>query len=247
MSGLGVRASGVALGIITLVTGCTSGGTSHPPDDSATVRITSDAPPPVGSVEHPRPVECVEGVDRTGPATTDAAPGSGKRTGSPMKSATTTISTTDPTTAPTSPSHPGSSTTSPATTPATADDDVTVGPLTWPGLRALADGDQNSYGYRNSDGWHYKVGTQLRAGTTVTLTIGAEQRAKAALEYGRAFGSTPAPAITFNGCPAKSTYFIGAFFIAGDGRACVPVDVRVGQDASRRVMISFFNGQCPAA
>jgi hypothetical protein len=246
MSGLGIRASGVALGIIALVTGCTSGGSSHPPDTAVTARITSDAPPPVGSVEHPRPVECVEGINQTAAAATGTTAG-GKRTGGHTKTSGNTASTTHPATASTSPSSSGTSTTPPATTPAAVDSDVTVGPLTWPGLRALADGDQNGYGYRDSDGWHYKVGAQLRAVATVTLTIGAEQRAKAGLQYGRAFGSTPAPAITFNSCPAKPTVFTGFFFVAGDGRACVPVDVRVGEDAPRRVVISFFNGQCPAA
>jgi hypothetical protein len=244
MSGLGVRVSVAALGVVALVAGCSSGGSPHPSDTTAAARITSDAPPPVGSVEHPRPVECVEGVHQAGAPTTAAA-ADRKRVGSPMKTSSTTTgattsSATSATTTPTSPS-------STRTTPATTKDDVTVGPLTWPGLRALANGDQNAFGYHDSDGWHYKVGAELRSGATVTVTIGAEQRAKAGLEYGRAFGSTPAPAVTLNGCPAAPTVFTGSFFVAGDGRACVPLEVRAGEDAPRRVVISFFNGQCPAA
>lgn len=232
MSGRGIRASGVALGVIALLTACSSGGDPHPPAPSNSIRLTSEAPPPIGSVEHPRPVECVEAVPRPGPATIEPTTGDNPPTGSP-----TTPITSPPVTSP------------PAltTSPTNAKDDVTVGPLTWPGLRALTDGDQNGRGYHNSDGWHYKIGAALRAGATVTLTIGAEQRAKAGLEYGRAFGSTPTPAITLNGCPTRPVVFTGGFFVAGDGRACVPVDVQVGQGAPERVVISFFNGACPAA
>ncbi|HEY3478319.1 MAG TPA: hypothetical protein VGL02_05385 [Streptomyces sp.] len=125
-------------------------------------------------------------------------------------------------------------------------DDVTVGPVVWPGLRLMADGDQNAFGSRNSDGWHYKVAVRLRAGTTVTVTIGAQERAQAALEYGEGFGYAPAPAVTFQACPGSVTGFPGGFFVSGVGRACVPVEVRVGDAAPQRVVISFFNGQCPA-
>ncbi|MBD0737317.1 hypothetical protein BGM09_29190 [Streptomyces sp. CBMA29] len=221
--------------MIALLSACSSGGSTHRPAATDSARVTTEAPPPVGSIEHPRPVACVEAVRSPGASATGVTTGN-----SPAKSTATT------TNMPTTSSSSSSSSSSPAA-PATAKNDVTVGPLTWTGLRALTDGDQSGHGYHNSDGWHYKVAASIRTGATVTLTIGAEQRAKAGLEYGRAFGSTPAPAITFDACPTRPTVFIGGFFVAGDGHACVPVDVQVGQGAPQRVVISFFNGQCPAA
>ncbi|WP_143120493.1 hypothetical protein [Actinacidiphila alni] len=218
--------------MIALVTACTSGGSPHRSPTTDSVRIVTEEPPPVGSVEHPRPVECVESVNQPGATTVP--------TTSPIAKPPSSSSTSASASASASPS--GS-----PTAPSSAKDDVTVGPLTWPGLRALTDGDQKSFGYHDSDGWHYKVAVDLRSGASVTLTIGAEQRAKAGLEYGRAFGSTPTPAVTFNACPARPTVFVGSFFVAGDGRACVPVDVRADGAASRRVVISFFSGPCPAA
>ncbi|MFF6960626.1 hypothetical protein [Streptomyces sp. NPDC008317] len=239
MSGRGIRASGVALGVIALLSACSSGGSTHRPVVTDSARVTIEAPPPVGSIEHPRPVACVEAVRSPGGSATEVTTGN-----SPARS---TGSTTIAPTSPSSTSSSSDASASSSAAPATAKNDVTVGPLTWTGLRALADGDQTGHGYHNSDGWHYKVAASIRTGSTVTLTIGAEQRAKAGLEYGRAFGSTPAPAITFDACPAQPVVFIGGFFVAGDGHACVPVDVQVGQGAPRRVVISFFNGQCPAA
>ena len=124
---------------------------------------------------------------------------------------------------------------------------MTVGPLTLHGLRGLAGGDQNAHGVHNSDGWHYLIGTAVSSSpAAVTVTIGTEQRARAGLEYGGSQGMAPAPAVSFHGCPGAATSFLGAFFVAGDGKACVPLDIRVGDAAPQRVVISFFNGQCPA-
>jgi hypothetical protein len=124
--------------------------------------------------------------------------------------------------------------------------DITVGPLTWRGLRTLASGDQQAHGVANSGGWHYRAGPDVTGDAVVTVTVGASERARAGLEYGGGYGNTPAPAVTFHGCPSSVTSFYGGFFVAGDGRACVPLDVRVGDGPPRRVVISFFNGACPA-
>ncbi|MFI0899181.1 hypothetical protein [Streptomyces sp. NPDC020983] len=124
--------------------------------------------------------------------------------------------------------------------------DVTVGPLTLHGLRALEDGDQDAYGVHDADGWHYTTGATLGSGGPVTVLIGAEQRARAGLEFGGDQGLAPAPAVTFQGCPGGATSYLGAFFVAGDGRACVPLDIRAGDGAPQRVVISFFAGPCPA-
>lgn len=216
------------MGAVTLLAACTAGGGGPSDDDAGIAAVTSDAPP-VGSIEHPRPVECVEGVPDPGGATTPATtPPSGTPTGTRAGT------------------RAGTPTGKPSGTPAAGKADVTAGPLVWRGLRALATGDQKDYGSRNSDGWHYKIGAELPADAVATVTIGAQQRARAALEYGQGYGNSPAPAVTFHSCPATPTGFPGGFFVAGDGRACVPVEVRVGDGAPQRVMISFFNGPCPA-
>jgi hypothetical protein len=123
---------------------------------------------------------------------------------------------------------------------------VRVGPLVWRGLRTLETGDQHAHGVQNSGGWHYRLSPDLDAGAVVTVTIGTQQRARAGLEYGGGYGTTPAPSVTFHSCAAATTSFSGGFFVAGDGRACVPVDVKVGDAAVQHIVISFFNGPCPA-
>jgi hypothetical protein len=131
--------------------------------------------------------------------------------------------------------------------PTAATADVTAGPVTWKGLRAAADAGQNTSGTHNSDGWHYRVALVVRPGAVVTVTIGAQQRARAGLEYGGGYGTTPAPAVTFHSCPGSATTFPGGFFVAGDGRACVPLDIRSDDGPARHVVISFFKGACPSA
>lgn len=134
----------------------------------------------------------------------------------------------------------------PAVPPAPTAQDVTVGPLTLHGLRALETGDQSAYGVHDADGWHYMIGAVLRSGEPVTVVIGAEQRARAGLEFGGDQGLAPTPAVTFQGCPGAATSYLGAFFVAGDGRACVPLEIRAGDSTPQRVLISFFAGRCPA-
>jgi hypothetical protein len=211
MSGRAWRSAGVAAGALALLAGCTSGGRSAPAETTA-----GTPPPPVGSIAHPRPVQCLEGTTYTPPPSHRASPGSG------------------------TPSHPA------PTEPPASKTDVAVGPLTLLSVGALAQGDQQGHSYHNGQGWHYRVDSEVRNAQLVTLTIGPEQRASTGLEYGLGYGMSPAPAVTFHGCPGAPTIFIGAFFVAGDGRACVPLDVRVGNGPPRRVVISFFHGHCPA-
>ncbi|WP_333767562.1 hypothetical protein [Streptomyces sp. IBSBF 2435] len=214
MSGRGWQAAGVTGVALLLIAGCSWGGHHDPPGAALP---TGSPEPPVGSIDHPRPVDCLDGATPLPGSGT----GSASATGRPW-------------------SPPGSPSPSPGR------DDVTVGPLTLRGLRGLAGGDQGAHGVRNADGWHYLIGTSVRDGGAVTLTIGAEQRARAGLEFGGSQGMAPAPAVTFHGCADAATSYLGAFFVAGDGKACVPLDIRVGDGAPQRVVISFFDGECPA-
>ncbi|CAG7653261.1 hypothetical protein [Actinacidiphila bryophytorum] len=215
MSGRAWHAAGVTVGALLLAVGCTFGG--GPKDPPRAAEPTEAPGPPVGSVEHPRPVDCLDGA-----TTAPGHPGDSTATaGRPW-------------------SPPGSS------SPRARGDDVTVGPLTLEGLHGLVRGDQEAHGVHNSDGWHYLVGASVRLGGSATVTIGAEQRARAGLEFGGGDHMGPAPAVTFSACADAATSFLGAFFVAGDGKACVPLDIRVGDSAPRRVVISFFDGECAA-
>lgn len=213
MSGRAWRAAGVTTGALLLVAGCAWGHN----DPSAKAEPTEPPDPPVGSIEHPRPVDCTDGV----------TPGPG-RTSRPTAT----------------PGRPWSPPVSP--TPSPGRGDVTVGPLTLEGLRGLVDGDQDAHAVHNADGWHYLIRAAVRDGGAVTVTIGAEMRARAGLEFGGSEGTAPAPAVTFYACADAATTYLGAFFVAGDGRACVPLDIREGDGAPQRVVISFFHGECPA-
>lgn len=212
VSGRGWQATLVACGALAVLAGCSWGGgrSASSPSPSPTV----SPGPPVGSIDHPRPVTCLDGATPTG-----RGPGASRTPGRPWA---------PPVTAPAAPGR----------------EDVTVGPLTLHGLRALAAGDQGAHGVHNADGWHYLVGTAVSGGDAVTVTIGAELRARAGLEFGGDEGLTPAPAVTFHACPGTATSYLGAFFVAGDGRACVPLDIRVGDGAPQRVVVSFFSGRC---
>ncbi|WP_435135781.1 hypothetical protein [Actinacidiphila sp. bgisy144] len=265
MSGRALRVGGAVGGALMLLAGCSFG--AHPHATATASPSAASAPPPVGSIEHPRPVECVDGFvppdnspspprrtthpagsPTTAPTSRSPHSPHSTRAASPSTSSTTSASTSASQTAdPSVTAHPGttpSGTADPTTAPAGSD--IAVGPLTWQGLGDLADGEQRDLGRQNSGGWHYRIDTLLHAGTSVTVTVGAEQRARAGLEFGGEYGSAPAPAVSFHACPGSPTSFHGAFFVAGDGRACVPLDIKVGDTPTRHVVISFFSGRCPA-
>lgn len=249
--------------LVLLLGGCR--GSSHPHPSAASV--PASAAPPVGSVEHPRPVDCVDGRAR-GPAPAQGRPapsiatsfsppigagagatGSGAPSGdAPGGGAphTTRAPLVSGTAVPRIPATPAPDHDSEALRRSS----ITIGPLTWPAVRTLASGDQHAHGFQASGGWHYPVTTDIEPGQVVTVTVGAAERARAGLEFGGRLsqdsGTTPTPAVTFHGCPGRATAFAGAFFVAGDGRACVPLEVRVGDAPARRAVISFFNGTCPA-
>jgi hypothetical protein len=225
-----------------LLSGCSLGTHS---DVTATASPTvASAPPPVGSIEHPRPVECVDGTTyRGGPASPTHATGPA---GAPPSTTAHRPPGNNSSASGAATSHTGATPRGGTTPDADAGSDVTVGPLTWQGLRALASGEQRDHGMQNSGGWHYRIDSLVAPGSVVTVTVGTQQRARAGLEYGGEYGSAPTPAVTFHSCPVDPTSFRGSFFVAGDGRACVPLDVRVGDGPARHVVISFFNGRCPA-
>jgi hypothetical protein len=120
------------------------------------------------------------------------------------------------------------------------DSDVVVGPLSWPQLKLWATADPSGYRMGGSEN-DFKLGAQLKAGSTVTVSVAPEARAYAGLDYGQASGYSPALAVTFHACANSATAYVGGFHV--EGRRCVPVDVSVDGMPPVRIVISFFNGQ----
>jgi hypothetical protein len=125
--------------------------------------------------------------------------------------------------------------------------DLLIGPLDYPGLG-------NGYpidGYPPPDRHgirFYKVGAQLPAGQTVTVTIGASARAYAGIltERGRSAGYT---AVTYRSCaPSRQVgmvFWVGGFVLAGRRSACIPLRVRTaGESTVRTASIAIPVGAC---
>jgi hypothetical protein len=122
-------------------------------------------------------------------------------------------------------------------------DDVVVGPLVFPAvLRTLAHACLGEYG---EDPW-YKAGVLVRAGQTVTLSIGPWLGGMAGLHSTQETSGARTPAeadqaVTFTSC-GFDTPFIGGFFVYAP--RCVPVEVRPAGAKPVRVVFSFLAGNC---
>lgn len=125
----------------------------------------------------------------------------------------------------------------------TFDTDVVVGPISWPQLKIWATADPKGY-VTSASGNDFKIGAQIKAGATVTVSVAPEARSYAGLDYGQASRYSQAPAVTFHSCVSSDTVFSGGFHV--EGRHCVPLDVKVNSQPPVRIVVSFFNGACAA-
>ncbi|MEV0096143.1 hypothetical protein [Streptomyces sp. NPDC050738] len=124
--------------------------------------------------------------------------------------------------------------------------DVTVGPLTWKGLKDRARSDREGFGTKQSDGWHYKIGVEITAGASATVSVAPQARGKAGLAYGQQWDYTAAQEVAFHACPKARTGYIGGFVVADPtGRSCLPLDIRTGEAPPRRITVSLGAGTCP--
>ncbi|GAA1369185.1 hypothetical protein [Streptomyces beijiangensis] len=124
--------------------------------------------------------------------------------------------------------------------------DVVVGPLRWPGLKDRAHSDLEGFAAQQSDGWHYKIGAEIAAGASVTVSVAPQARTKAGLEYGQQWDYSSAQEVAFHACPKGRTAYVGGFFVAGPtGRICLPLDIRTGEAPPRRITVSLGAGPCP--
>ena len=124
-----------------------------------------------------------------------------------------------------------------------SDTDVVVEPIGWPNLKTWANADPRGFA-TNGALTDFKIGAEVRAGATVTVSVAPEARVYAGLDYGQAWSYSSAPAITFHSCANSDTAFVGGFHI--EGRRCVPFDVTPDGKPPVRIVVSFFNSTCAA-
>jgi hypothetical protein len=130
--------------------------------------------------------------------------------------------------------------------------DLAVGPVYFPGGRALATYTPAQYGYAPF-GRHsrfYKLALVVRPGATVTVTVGASARGHAVIAapgVGQ-FGLGGVTSATYHACRQAGGFFAQGFaFTRPPFRGCVPIDVTVGGQARvRHVTLPLFARSCAA-
>jgi hypothetical protein len=115
--------------------------------------------------------------------------------------------------------------------------DLTVGPLDFPGGKALATENPADFGGTLGS---YKIGFVLTPGSTVTVMIAPQARGRVVIR------PEGAVAVTYSSCRHPSGFFPQGFtFTGGRTRGCVPLDMRIGGEPGiRHVTISLFAGRC---
>ncbi len=120
--------------------------------------------------------------------------------------------------------------------------DLAVGPLVIISGKAVATGDPSGFGEHGS----YKIPFFVPRGLTVTVTIDPPARGHVVIDnpYAR-HGVTAA---TYRPCANVTGFYAQGFaFTDGQIRGCVPLEVRVGDQARvQRVTLSLFAGSCGA-
>jgi hypothetical protein len=118
--------------------------------------------------------------------------------------------------------------------------DLAVGPLVIISGKKLANGDPAGWGEHGS----YKVPFFVTEGSTVTVTIDPPARGHVVIDNPYALHGVTAA--TYRPCSQVTGFFAQGFaFTDGQVRGCVPLEVRVGDQARvQRVTVSLFAGSC---
>lgn len=92
----------------------------------------------------------------------------------------------------------------------------------------------------------YKMGTQLKAGATATISVAPSAMPYLRLQQGPGPHDHGEIAFTFQACPGTSyTGWIGGFDITGPTPVCVALDIRVtGETHLRHLFIPFGGHAC---
>jgi hypothetical protein len=119
--------------------------------------------------------------------------------------------------------------------------DLTAGPLVIIDGNKVANADPAGWGDHGS----YKIPFFVPRGTTVTVTIDPPARGHVVIDSPYAHRVTAA---TYRPCANVTGFFAQGFaFTNGQIRGCVPLEVRVGDQARvQRVTLSLFAGSCAA-
>jgi hypothetical protein len=120
--------------------------------------------------------------------------------------------------------------------------DLAVGPLVIISGKAVANADPAGFGAHGS----YKIPFFVPRGSTVTVTIDPPARGHVVIDNAHArHGVTAA---TYHSCPNVAGFYAQGFtFTDGQTRGCVPLEVRVADQARvQRVTLSLFAGSCAA-
>ena len=121
--------------------------------------------------------------------------------------------------------------------------------MTWPSGRwssssgkKLATADPAGWGEHGS----YKIPFIVTMGSTVTVTIDPPARGHVVIY--NPYAPHGVTAATYRPCPHVTGFFAQGFaFTDGQVRGCVPLEVRVGDQARvHRVTLSLFAGSCAA-
>lgn len=132
--------------------------------------------------------------------------------------------------------------------------DATAGPLVFPNVKLVgsAGGLSNFYGGGQvPDGpggsKFYKMGTLVKVGATVTVTVARSARSYLRLQQGPGPHLEGQMSVVFQACPGSSyTGWVGGFDITGPLPACVALDVQVaGEQILRHLAIPFGAATCP--
>jgi hypothetical protein len=120
--------------------------------------------------------------------------------------------------------------------------DVVLGPLRFPNGRLLRTGQPNQWGSHG----RYKIPVVLAPGANVTLTIAAPARHYVVISN-PSFYSGHAISATYHACKHGWGAFVQGFtFTDGRTRGCVPLAVRIGEDARvRYIILALFDRACP--
>jgi hypothetical protein len=118
--------------------------------------------------------------------------------------------------------------------------DLAVGPLVIISGKKVATGDPSGWG----DHGRYKIPFMVTMGSTVTVTIDPPARGHVVID--NPYAPHGVTAATYRPCPHVAGFYAQGFtFTNGQVRGCVPLEVRVGDQARvHRVTLSLFAGSC---
>lgn len=120
--------------------------------------------------------------------------------------------------------------------------DLAVGPLVIFDGKKVATADPAGWGDHGS----YKIPVFVPRGLTVTVTIDPPARGHVVIET--PYAPHDVIAATYRPCASVAGFYAQGFaFTNGQIRGCVPLEVRVSDQARvRRVTLSLFAGSCAA-